>query len=676
MKLVIALAALLVLFFAIAGDAQPELEWSRNFGGQNEDKCYDLTMTPDGGFLMVGYNESFGHFNEDGWIVCLDEEGDSLWSREFGGDSWEFFFDVIPVEDGYYVSGRYASFEGHLGWDSPWLMKIDEEGEEIWSRTYRSDRHGYILSGAQLNNDGGVSMSGDAPDGADDLFLRKLDDEGRVVWERQFDDDGRDERSYGHCQLADDGYMLVGTVEIPADNDNADGVLIRTNPRGELQWRREFGDRNHDYLYSATELANGNIAAFGSSNSAGWILIIDPEGEAVDSRTYRQDHSTVIYRLIELEDEGMLLVCNSGGALVIRTNAEGEALWSLSPPGSDYDSYPSAVLIPDGGLAIGYTARDNFAIAKYGADPALGWPEWQDHPEIVMNEDEPFELMHDWLDNYVQDSDNDSTELSFAIEAGIHLAVEEIEDGYTLTPDENWFGWDTLAITVTDPDDQWAVSDFAVHIQAANDLPHPFSLLNPEDNFLLDAQQIAYVWEEAAQNEFELDSVRYRLFMEREDSLVTIDGIEETHLIFNDIENLHERFDVPQNQAYTFQWWIEACDREGATESRERRSIRVMAFQGVDGESALPLRFGFDSVTPNPFNSTLNIRYEISTPTSVRLTVIDRLGRVIAKLLYEKQEAGQREVVWDAGDIGAGLYFMVLETGSGDREIRKAVLIR
>ena len=134
---------LTLLITAVSASAQPRLQWSRSFGGESTDQCYDIALTPGGGYLLAGYDKSFGHFNEDGWMVCLDANGDSLWSREYGGDSWDFFFKVLPTDCGYYLLGRYASFEGNLGWDAPWLMKVNEQCEQIWSRTYRDDNHGY-----------------------------------------------------------------------------------------------------------------------------------------------------------------------------------------------------------------------------------------------------------------------------------------------------------------------------------------------------------------------------------------------------------------------------------------------------------------------------------------------------------------------------------------------------
>lgn len=78
---------------------------------------------------------------------------------------------------------------------------------------------------------------------------------------------------------------------------------------------------------------------------------------------------------------------------------------------------------------------------------------------------------------------------------------------------------------------------------------------------------------------------------------------------------------------------------------------------------------------PNPFEHSLNIEYNISEPTHVRITVFDIYGNQIRILTDQKQEAGTYLIRWDSGLPSDGTYFLKFDTGYKHR-ISKVILIR
>jgi hypothetical protein len=99
---------------------------------------------------------------------------------------------------------------------------------------------------------------------------------------------------------------------------------------------------------------------------------------------------------------------------------------------------------------------------------------------------------------------------------------------------------------------------------------------------------------------------------------------------------------------------------------------------GIDLE---PQSFTLYQNYPNPFNPSTTIRYSLTEPSYVKLTIYDVLGREIAVLLNGEVAAGYREVEWKAM-VSTGIYFYHLETVSIDNpqhrfvETRKMVLMR
>ena len=79
---------------------------------------------------------------------------------------------------------------------------------------------------------------------------------------------------------------------------------------------------------------------------------------------------------------------------------------------------------------------------------------------------------------------------------------------------------------------------------------------------------------------------------------------------------------------------------------------------------------------PNdPFNPNTVISYELPKATSVSLKIHDMLGREVASLVDQRQEAGVYNITWDAKGIASGVYFYRLQAGSYT-ETKKMMLMR
>jgi len=78
---------------------------------------------------------------------------------------------------------------------------------------------------------------------------------------------------------------------------------------------------------------------------------------------------------------------------------------------------------------------------------------------------------------------------------------------------------------------------------------------------------------------------------------------------------------------------------------------------------------------PNPFNPSTNIRFELSSPSDVRLEVFDMIGRKVSVLLETRMSSGFHEVSFDASSLSSGVYFYRLQTGRSVLT-RKMVLLK
>lgn len=92
-------------------------------------------------------------------------------------------------------------------------------------------------------------------------------------------------------------------------------------------------------------------------------------------------------------------------------------------------------------------------------------------------------------------------------------------------------------------------------------------------------------------------------------------------------------------------------------------------------QASHPQAFLLHQNYPNPFNASTKIGFEVQGSRFVSLKVYDVLGREVATLMDEVQDAGFKSVTFDAANLSSGVYFYQLKAG-GLTATRKMVLMR
>ncbi|MHA2365342.1 MAG: hypothetical protein ACXAC7_15395 [Candidatus Hodarchaeales archaeon] len=117
-----------------------------------------VIATTDGGYLLVGYTQSFGVEEWDIWLVKTDSFGVAQWNQTYGGTDQEKANSMLEMTDGgYLLAGRTWSYGAGL--EDMWLVRTDDTGVEQWTQTYGGthfDRASMVLE----TTDGGYLLAG------------------------------------------------------------------------------------------------------------------------------------------------------------------------------------------------------------------------------------------------------------------------------------------------------------------------------------------------------------------------------------------------------------------------------------------------------------------------------------------------------------------------------------
>ena len=202
--------------------------WTKKYGSTGLDRGFSVQQTTDGGFIITGATQSFGAGGDDVWLLKTDQFGDTSWTKTYGGVEYDQGCEVRQTSDtGYVVTGYTWSYGAGLR--DIWLVKTDEQGDTIWTRTYGGANYDWGNSVKQATDRGfiiaGYTWSYGA--GHADVFLVRTDSLGDTLWTKTL---GYSEGDWANeVELIPDlGYIIVGTVDY--DLGYGDIYIVRISP--------------------------------------------------------------------------------------------------------------------------------------------------------------------------------------------------------------------------------------------------------------------------------------------------------------------------------------------------------------------------------------------------------------------------------------------------------------
>ncbi len=358
---------LFVIFFVFTPNilkAQPDLLWSRTYGGDCDDNLLCITPISDGGYALAGGTDTFGAGGIDMWLLVVDSNGEPQWSRTYGGEYTESCFSIIQTDDGGFIlagirwTGNFQDF-------CYYFVRTDNEGEVIWTRTYFNDNviyQPYSIIQTEDDRFAFCSTIADWEAGNSQMCLMVIDSEGDSLWAQTYGRDGRDENEYCYdiIQTSDDGFLLAGCSE-RIDSDYYDFCLIRTDENGEQIWSQIYECEYCEYrdgIRSVIQTNDGGFAFTGKNNSQYSLFRTNADGDSLWSRGFDEEIGFPLKSnsILQTEDGGFVILGygTSYTGRMIRTDSEGHHLWSQVFDQDDMceSHYYSAIQTTDGGFAV------------------------------------------------------------------------------------------------------------------------------------------------------------------------------------------------------------------------------------------------------------------------------------------------------------------------------------
>jgi uncharacterized repeat protein (TIGR01451 family) len=273
--------------------------------------------TPDGGYLAAGkvYYDTIldiGRLR----LVKTDGEGIAQWERIYAQAPLlnHRLGSLIPGSEGGYFALSILSASSSAVPDELWLLRLGEDGDTLWTRSYSLPEEIQFAPHAHLGAtpDDGLIMLASLNDNAlatAGAYLVKLDQQGEPLWERlhtwpsSFNPVALEKIT----PLPDGGFVACGSWK----NSPSQPAVVRFDAQGEILWEKTLIFSSGDELWDVKPTADGGFLACGNMNGfAGTSPVavkLDAEGNELWQRIYDLSFAKAV-ALTPASDGGFILV--------------------------------------------------------------------------------------------------------------------------------------------------------------------------------------------------------------------------------------------------------------------------------------------------------------------------------------------------------------------------------
>ncbi|MDI3474741.1 MAG: hypothetical protein PWQ95_469 [Thermococcaceae archaeon] len=227
-------------------DENGKIKWQKTYGGSGLDGAYAVALASNGDIIVAGTTRSFGAGKADAWVLRLEANGNVKWGKTYGGERDDKATAVATAPNGdIIVAGYSRSFRTGLsvGPSDAWFLRLDANGNVKWQKTYGGSGRDEAYAVALADN-GDIIVAGytwSFRTGSDAWFLR-LDENGNVKWQKTYRGSSWD---YAEAvALAPNGDIIVAGRTDSFEVGNWDAWIIRLPLEGNLPGCSSCKDSN------------------------------------------------------------------------------------------------------------------------------------------------------------------------------------------------------------------------------------------------------------------------------------------------------------------------------------------------------------------------------------------------------------------------------------------------
>jgi len=275
-------------FWLLRINSDGDTLWTRKYGTADNEEACSVKQTHDGGYILAGWvvEDTSGFAVYNLYVVRADANGDTIWTWRYGGHDYAYAYDIEETPDsGFVLVGKTGQYMMDY---NAYLVRLDSNGDTLWTRVYGGPDHqeGFDV---ELTNDGGYVITGQTGTCPDyDVYLIKVNAAGDSLWGHTYGYSLID-IGYSVKKTVDGGYIIAGCTEYTTSG-TLEAYFIKTDSAGDTIWTRKYGGPLVNEAYSIYETISGDYISTGYYGNARetdvYILKLDINGDTLWTRRY------------------------------------------------------------------------------------------------------------------------------------------------------------------------------------------------------------------------------------------------------------------------------------------------------------------------------------------------------------------------------------------------------
>jgi hypothetical protein len=436
----------------------PDTMWTKTYGDSTYQTGYSVRPTFDGGYIIAGETGyQAGQAPRNVWLLKTDQNGDTLWTKTYGGPLGDRAYGVVQTNDnGYAVVGYTRSYSASP-YEDIWFFKTDFNGDTLWAHTIDGGPiHDMADRGLSLRQtiDDGFIIGGYTCDsnGVADVFLAKTDTSGSVEWTQTYGEEDRVEYGMAVEQTSDGGYIIGGFGHQFGTDFRV--WILKTDYIGDTIWTKTYSSPGYTDCFSIQQTSDGGYVftgetSYGAGGGDLWLFKIGPNGDSLWAKAYGGAGNDYGLAVRQTADNGLIITGSIGyvgtgrDVWLLKTDANGDTLWTRIWGGSGEEVGISIEQTPDFGYVITGRRQINsdhdIWLLKIGPDLCIAENEPTCPPKLLILQISPNPFRHFTDIRYqITDSWNEIALMVYNVEG---RTVRDLTEGLSAASHRSTVKW-------------------------------------------------------------------------------------------------------------------------------------------------------------------------------------------------------------------------------------------
>lgn len=219
--------------------------WTKTYGTLNEDHGQNIISTSDGNLLLSGFTAGSDTIESTGvYVLKINTFGDTLWTKRFNTEGVTLAFHLLETSNGeFLISGTFFT-EGYNTHEELYLLKVDAQGTKLWEQKFELLNGARGSSAIELTN-GDLVICGTILGQlwTNNVLLMKTDNLGNVIWSRSFGEEQYSAIGTSVKQNQDGSFSITGNT---GGSMGTEIILLKVDHSGNQVWLKKYRDQGYN----------------------------------------------------------------------------------------------------------------------------------------------------------------------------------------------------------------------------------------------------------------------------------------------------------------------------------------------------------------------------------------------------------------------------------------------